>query len=193
MKLHRFFILIFVCLLASSIFADTYQLDPKHSRAQFSVKHLTISTVRGDFKDFDATIEFDPKDASKCSVTGTIKTASIDTGNENRDNDLRTNTEFFEAEKYPEIKFASSKVAKKGDSYLVTGNLTLHGVTKEITFPATISGPIQGMGGSRIGIEAELKINRRDYGITWDKHLDTGGAVVSDEVQISLTGEAAKK
>jgi polyisoprenoid-binding protein YceI len=195
MKLVRVITLIAFVLTATSLFADTYQIDPKHSRVEFSVKHLMISTVRGQFKTFDATINFDPNDPSKDSITGSIKTASIDTGNENRDNDLRTNQEFFAAEKYPEITFSSKKVEKKGNVYNVSGTLTVKGISKDVVLPVTVNGPIKDpMGGKqRIGIETTLTIKRHDYGIVWDKRLDNGGAVVSEEVQISITGEAASK
>lgn len=195
MRLVRVVTIIALVLAGTSLFADTYKIDPNHSRVEFSVKHLVISTVRGTFKTFDATINFDPNDPSKDSITGTIKTASIDTGNENRDNDLRTNPEFFTVDKYPDITFTSKKVEKKGDVYNVTGTLTIKGVSKDVVLPVTVNGPIKDpMGGKqRIGIETTLSIKRHDYGIVWDKHLDNGGAVVSEEVQISITGEAASK
>ena len=195
MKLARIITVLAFVLAGTSLFADTYKIDPKHSRVEFSVKHLTISTVRGTFKTFDATIDFDPNDPSKDSITGTIKTASIDTGNDARDNDLRTNPEFFVTDKNPDITFKSTKVEKKGDVYNVTGTLTIKGVSKDVVLPVTINGPIKDpMGGSqRIGIETSLTIKRHDYGIVWDKHLDNGGAVVSEDVQISITGEATSK
>jgi len=194
MKKKTFFLFASAILLAASIgfAADTYVPDPGHSQVGFTVKHLVISKVNGRFKDFDAIVVYDPQDITKSSLTGKIKTASITTDNENRDADLKSDG-FFDVEKYPEIVFQSTKVEKKGKDILVTGNLTMHGVTRPVTFPVSIAGPITMGGNSKLGIEANLTINRQDYGISWNKKLDNGGAVVSDEVQISLNSELKKQ
>jgi polyisoprenoid-binding protein YceI len=160
---------------------------------QFSAKHLLISTVSGKFKEFAGTIVYDDKDITKSSVTGTIKTASLDTGVADRDNHLRS-ADFFDVEKYPEIAFRSTKIEKSGDGLTVTGMLTLKDATKEVKFPATVNGPIKDpWGNSRLGFSFALEINRMDYGISWSKTTDTGGLVVSKEIKIQIDGEAVIK
>jgi polyisoprenoid-binding protein YceI len=189
------FSFIFLLLAAGfAISADTYVVDPSHSNVGFSTKHLVISTVSGNFGQFEGTIVFDDKDITKSSVTGTIKTASINTGNADRDKHLKS-ADFFDVEKYPEITFKSTKVEKAGDGAKVTGSLTIRGVSKEVSFPATINGPIKDpYGNMKIGLSAgPLTINRQDYGVSWSKKMDTGGLVVSDEVKIQIDAEAAKK
>ena len=132
-------------------FSADYQVDPNHSTVQFSAKHLLISTVTGKFKEFSGTISYDDKDITKSSVSGTIKTASIDTGVADRDNHLRS-ADFFDVEKNPEITFKSTKVEKSGDGVTISGDLTIKGVTKQVKFPATVNGPIKDpWGNSRIG------------------------------------------
>jgi polyisoprenoid-binding protein YceI len=183
--------LLFTVGLAFS--ADTYQVDPNHSTVQFSAKHLLISTVTGKFKEFSGTISYDDKDITKSSVSGTIKTASLDTGVADRDNHLRS-ADFFDVEKNPEITFKSTKIEKSGDDATVTGDLTIKGVTKEVKFPATVNGPIKDpWGNSRLGFSFNLEINRMDYGISWSKTMDSGGMVVSKEIKIQIDGEAVAK
>jgi polyisoprenoid-binding protein YceI len=173
--------------------ADTYQVDPAHSTVQFSAKHLLISTVTGKFKEFTGTIVYDAQDITKSSVTGTIKTASLDTNVADRDNHLRS-ADFFDTEKYPEITFKSTKVEKSGDGVMVIGMLTIRDATKEVKFPATVNGPIKDpWGNSRIGFSFGLEINRLDYGISWSKTMDNGGLVVSKEIKIQIDGEAVAK
>jgi polyisoprenoid-binding protein YceI len=183
--------LLFTVGLAFS--ADTYQVDPNHSTVQFSAKHLLISTVTGKFKEFSGTISYDDKDITKSLVSGTIKTASLDTGVADRDNHLRS-ADFFDVEKNPEITFKSTKIEKSGDDATVTGDLTIKGVTKEVKFPATVNGPIKDpWGNSRLGFSFNLEINRMDYGISWSKTMDSGGMVVSKEIKIQIDGEAVAK
>ncbi len=183
--------LLFTVGLAFS--ADTYQVDPNHTAVQFSAKHLLISTVTGKFKEFSGTISYDDKDITKSSVSGTIKTASLDTGVADRDNHLRS-ADFFDVEKNPEITFKSTKIEKSGDGATVTGDLTIKGVTKEVKFPATVNGPIKDpWGNSRLGFSFALEINRMDYGISWSKTMDNGGLVVSKEIKIQIDGEAVAK
>ena len=195
MKKKILFLFAAAILLAYSIgfAADTFVPDPVHSSVVFTVKHLVISKVSGKFKEFDAVVVYDPADVTKSSITGKIKTNSITTDNENRDADLKSD-HFFDVEKYPEITFQSTKVAKAGKNVQVTGNLTMHGVTKQVTFPVTINGPIKDpRGNSKIGIEANLTINRQDYGVAWNKPLEGGGVVVSDDVQIAINSEMNKQ
>jgi polyisoprenoid-binding protein YceI len=175
----------------SAVFgADKYQFDLAHTSIGFSVRHMVLSYVKGDFKDFSGTILLDEKDISKSSVEVTIKTASINTGNEKRDSDLKAEG-FLEAEKYPEITFKSKRIEKNDDGYVAVGDLTLHGVTKEISLPFNLIGPIKDpWGNNRIGIQATLEINRQDYGVSWSKTMDNGGLIVGDEVKIELNVEA---
>lgn len=167
-------------------FAGEYKIDPVHSTLGFGVRHLGISTVHGKFTDFDGVISYDEKDPSKSSVKVTIKTASINTGNDTRDKDLRSDN-FFDVAKYPEITFQSTSVKKNGDDWVATGNYTMHGVTKSLELPFTLSGPVKDpWGNQRIGVESSTKVNRSDYGITADKGL------IGEEVKIDLTVEAAQ-
>ncbi len=173
--------------------ADKYDFDPMHTQIGFSVRHLVISTVRGNFRDFTGSIMYDPADLPKSSVIVNIKTGSIDTGVQKRDDDLRS-PNFFDAAKFPELTFTSSRVTKQRDGYVAHGTLTMHGVSKEVTLPFTIAGPIKGMmGEQRMAAEGSLTINRREWGLTWDKTLETGGLVVSNEVKIDFAVEAVKK
>ena len=169
-----------------------YKIDPAHSLIGFSIRHFEISFVKGRFKDFTGTIHFDASDATKSSVEFTAKAESIDTGVTGRDNHLRS-PDFFDVAKFPEITFKSTKVEKKGNSYVLHGDFTMKGVTKQISFPFTIAGAIKdNRGNTRFGVAAETKLNRRDYGITWGTTMANGGLNVADEVAIDLQLEALK-
>jgi polyisoprenoid-binding protein YceI len=195
MKIRQIFFTLFLGLLFAglAVAGDIYEIDPVHTNVGFSVKHLVISNVHGKFKDFSGKIIFDDKDPGNSSVTGTIKTASISTDNEDRDKHLKS-ADFFDVEKNPEIIFNSTKVEKQGDKYQVTGNLTVKGVTKQVSFPVEVSGPIKDpWGNMKLGIEFSLKINRQDFGVSWNKALETGGFVVGDDVTIEVSAEATKK
>lgn len=168
----------------------TYTIDASHSEVSFRVKHL-VTWVRGQFDQFEGTIVMDSADASKSSVAFTIKTASINTFNADRDEHLRS-ADFFDVEKHPAITFTSTSVRKSGDSrYLVTGDFTMHGVTKAITLPVSFDGEAKDpWGGVRAGFSTETVIDRKDYGIVWNKALDEGGFVLGDDVRISINIEA---
>jgi len=169
-----------------------YKVDPGHSVIGFSIRHFEISLVRGRFKDFTSTIHYDAADVTKSTVEFTAKVESIDTGVTGRDNHLRT-ADFFEVAKFPEMTFKSTKVEKKGKGYVMHGDFTLKGVTKQISFPFTVTGAIKdNRGNVRFGVAAETKINRRDYGITWGAKMPNGGLNVADEVTIDLQLEAVK-
>jgi polyisoprenoid-binding protein YceI len=169
----------------------SYKLDPAHSQVTFQIRHL-ISKVSGNFRDFSANITADPAKPTTSSVEFTIKTASIDTGIEKRDNHLRS-ADFFDAEKNPEIQFKSEKIVEKAkDEYEVTGPLTMHGVTKPVTLNVKVSGPVKTPWGSEtVGFEVKGKVNRKDFGITWNTALDTGGYVLGDDVDIAIDMQAA--
>ena len=179
---------------ALPLIAETYTVDKEHSEAMFRVRHL-VSFVSGKFEDFDGTVNLDPKNPSATTVTFHLKAASINTGVADRDNHLRS-ADFFDAAKYPEISFTSTSVKPSGtkDVYSVTGNLTMHGITKQVTLPVTFMGFIKDpWGNEKAGFTLETTLNRKDYGITWNKALDNGGVVVGDEVTITIDVELTKK
>ena len=183
------------CLLLSgnNVFAQNiYKIDRSHSSIGFAVKHLMISTTRGEFTDFTGEIQFDPENLSSFSADIVIKTKSIDTRNEKRDGHLR-NSDFFDVEKYPTLRFKGKQLVKNGDGYDLTGNLTIKAVTKEITIPVTIAGPIQRKDGEVIGLSGEIIINRQDYGVSWSKTMDQGGLMVDNNVKIIIELEAHKQ
>ena len=182
-----------VMLSGNNVFAQSvYKIDRVHSSIGFAVKHLMISTTRGEFTDYTGEIQFDPEDLSSFSVDLVIEAKSINTRNEKRDGHLR-NTDFFDVEKYPTLKFKGKQLVKNGDGYNLTGDLTIKGVTKEITVPVTISGPIQRKDGEAIGLSGEIIINRQDYGVSWSKIMDKGGLMVDNNVKIIIEIEANKK
>lgn len=174
-------------LLAGNVWAaDKYIFDKSHTRIGFAVKHMLITTVRGHFSEFDGTIMHDPENIENSSIDVAIKTASINTDNERRDNHLRSD-DFFNAEQYPEITFKSKKISKTENGYLAVGDLTIRDVTKEVELPFQITGTIKDQrGNTRMGVEAELTIKRMDYGVKWSNTLDNGSLVVSDDVKIEL-------
>ncbi len=194
MKVSKTIIWGIAAALSSSLaLADTYQIDPVHSTVGFSIRHLVINNVKGQFKEFSGTVEYDGKDAATVKASGSIKVASVDTAMPARDNHLRSPA-FFDATKYPEIAFQSTGVEKQGEGYMIAGKFTMHGVTKEIKMPLMVTGPIvDPMGKTRIGLETSLVINRQDYGVSWSQKLDNGGLVVGDEVKIEINAEAIKQ
>jgi polyisoprenoid-binding protein YceI len=173
--------------------ADTFNIDKSHSEATFRVRHL-VSKVQGRFTDFNGTVDIDAAKPEASSVAFTIATASINTDNEGRDKHLKS-PDFFDAEKFPQITFKSSKIVAAGkDKYNVTGPLTMHGVTKEVTLPVTFLGFAKDpWGGERAGFETSVTLDRKDYGILWNKTLDAGGALLGDDVAVSISLETTKK
>jgi polyisoprenoid-binding protein YceI len=175
--------------------ASTWNIDPAHTRAQFAVRHLMVSTVRGDFGKVSGVVNLDESNLTKSSIEASIDASSIDTRNEKRDEDLKS-PNFFDVAKYPTITFKSTKVEKAGDmKYKVTGNLTIHGMTKEVVLdvegsPKSITDPY---GMTRVGGVAKTRINRTDFGLKWNAPLETGGVVVGEEVDITIDLELTKK
>lgn len=183
-----------LCAIAPSAAeaADVWQIDSAHSAAQFSVTHLMISTVRGEFGAMSGTIQYDGKDVSSIKADVTINAASISTRNESRDGDLKS-PHFFDVAKFPAIKFVSKSVVPgTAGTFKLVGDLTMHGVTKEVSLDVTGPSPvIKGMHGeSRVAASASAKLNRSDFGISWNNTLDGGGVVVSDTVAITIDLEA---
>jgi polyisoprenoid-binding protein YceI len=173
----------------------TWQIDPAHTAASFAVKHLMISTVRGEFKGITGTVNWDDQDISKSTVDVTIDTKTVDTNEPNRDKDLKSD-HFLEVEKYPTITFKSKKVEQVSAGKLkVTGDLTIHGVTKEVVLD--VEGPSASVkdpwGNTRAAISATTKVNRQDYGVKWNANIDGGGVVVGDDVNITIDLEMIKK
>lgn len=174
----------------------TWNVDPAHSKAVFSVKHLGISTVRGEISKASGHADLDDKDISKSQIEVTLDPATVNTGQEGRDKDLRS-PNFFDVEKFPTMSFKSKSVTKGADGKLkLTGDLTLHGVTKEVVFE--VDGPSPAIkdpfgGGQRRGASATANINRKDFGITWNHVMDSGGLMVSDDVTITIDLELTKK
>jgi len=183
-------------LVATAAFAApvTYTIDKPHTEVGFDVRHF-FSKVHGRFNDFQGTIVFDEQDPAKISVEATAATGSISTDNEKRDGHLKT-ADFFDAEKYPTLSFKSTKVTAAGkNKYKVTGDLTMRGVTKSVVFDVDFLGAGSvGVGGqswgSKAGFAATTTINRKDFGINWNKTLDNGGLMLADEVTLVLNIEA---
>ncbi len=179
-------------LAVSAASAATYTVDNVHSQVHFKVAHLVISTVRGEFTDYSATIDADPASKTLNSVQAVVKTASIDTRNQKRDDHLRS-ADFFDASNHPEMTFKSTKVVGNGDDITVYGDLTIRGNTRNVKLHGKFNGEVKDpWGNTKAGFEATGKINRQDFGLSWNKALDTGGLVVGDEVEIGLEIEAAR-
>jgi polyisoprenoid-binding protein YceI len=169
----------------------TWRIDPSHSDISFRIRHL-VSRVRGTFNEWSGTIVADPRNLAGGSVQVEIKTASIDTNNERRDNHLRS-ADFFDAEKHPTITFRSTRVQTRGRRLTVAGNLTMNGITR----PVVLTGEMAQVGGvagkRRIGFEATTTINRIDYDVTWNRAAEGGGAVLGNEVEITIAVEAVEQ
>ncbi|GAA5502414.1 protein YceI [Deinococcus xinjiangensis] len=170
-----------------------WNIDPAHTNATFKIRHLGISNVRGSIKDVTGTIETD--DAGQpTSVRASLPVSTIDTGSADRDNHLKS-ADFFDAAQFPNIEFVSTGITKKGDGeYAIAGNLTMHGVTRPVTLDAEISPPATDpfSGTQKIGGEAEVKLNRKDFGLEWNVALEAGGVLVGDTVTIRLEVQAAQ-
>jgi polyisoprenoid-binding protein YceI len=182
-----------VALAAPATAADVYTIDKNHSDVSFQIRHI-VSKVRGRFADFEGTIQIDPSKPEASSVAFTIRTASIDTNQPKRDDDLRSEN-FFDAAKYPEITFQSTKIETAGkDRYAVTGKLAMHGVSREITLPVTFLGFMKDpRGNERAGFELATTLNRLDYDIRWNRALEGGGALLGDDVDVTVNLETVKK
>jgi len=171
--------------------SQKWVVDASHTNVEFSVKHMMIATVRGRFGEVEGVIEGDPADLSSARFEATINAASIDTRQSDRDNHLRS-ADFFDVENHPKITFKSTRVEKTGENeYKVTGDLTIRGTTRPVTLDLTFEGRGKDpWGGERIALSATGKINRKDFGLTWNAALETGGVLVSDEVKLDLNVEA---
>jgi polyisoprenoid-binding protein YceI len=169
----------------------SFIIDSVHSHVGFSVKHMMVSTVRGQFRKFDGKIRLDADNFAKSSFEGEIDVASIDTGNSDRDNHLRTN-DFFDAPNHPKITFKSTNiVARGGNEYLVHGDLTIRGVTKPVALDVEFSGTAKNPYGKTVaGLSASAVVNRKDFGVNFNAILETGGVAVGEKVKLELELEA---
>jgi polyisoprenoid-binding protein YceI len=172
--------------------AATYELDGVHSSASFRVRHLAVAWVRGEFQKLSGTVSYDPKNVAATTVSASIDVSTISTRNADRDGHLKS-PDFFDVAKFPTMTFKSKKAEGAPGKLKVTGDLTLHGVTKEVVLD--VEGPSDGVkdpwGNTKLGATATTKINRKDFGLTWNKALETGGVLVGEEVEITLDLEAA--
>jgi len=185
-----------IFLIQSSAFAasDEWKIDPMHTKAGFTVKHMMVSNVRGDFAKVTGSARYDGKSLENSEVTAVIDANSINTDEPQRDQHLKS-PDFFDAAKYPTINFKSKKVEAGSDQFKITGDLTIHGVTKTVTLTAEpLPPPIKDPHGFlRTGTEAKTKINRKDFNLAFDKVMDNGGALVGDEVDITIDVELIQK
>jgi len=174
--------------------SGNYVIDPAHTRIGFVARHAMVTKVRGAFNDFEGSAVLDGTDLAKSTGRLTIQAASIDTRNEQRDAHLRSN-DFLAMEEYPQITFVATQVRQAGATTLeITGDLTIRGVTNSVTIPFEFEGAATDpYGNLRVGFEGSAVINRKDYGITWNAALETGGVLVSDKVVITLDGSAIKQ
>ena len=172
----------------------TWNIDPVHSAAQFKVKHMMISNVKGEFTSVKGSLEFDPQNIENSHVQAEIDATTINTREPQRDAHLKS-ADFFDVEKFPTLSFRSTKVSRNGDGELsVAGELTIHGITRPVTF--VLEGPSEATkdpwGNTRIGLSATTKINRKDFGLTWNAALETGGILVGEDVTITLDVQFVK-
>ncbi|MEP7013395.1 MAG: YceI family protein [Acidobacteriota bacterium] len=168
-----------------------YHADLDHSSVGFSVRHF-VTPVPGRFRDFSATLRYDRDDPSRSSVEFRVKAASIDTDNDDRDAHLRS-ADFFDAARFPELTFATTGVrALEATRFEVTGDLSIHGVVRRVTLPVTLLGLVRTPQGERIGFETAFTLDRKDYGITWNRVLEGAGALLGDEVKVTITIEALR-
>lgn len=170
--------------------ADVYNVDASHSEVSFQIRHM-VTQVRGRFNDFKGAVNLDPANLAKSSVEFRVKAESIDTGLADRDKHLRA-ADFFDVEKYPEITFKSTSIKATGkDTYAVTGDFTMRGVTRKITLPVTFLGSAKDPWGNvRAGFETATTLNRKEYGMNWNAALDNGGVILGDDVKIAINLEA---
>ena len=184
-----------LCFIPMTVSAATWRIDPDHTSIQFKVRHLMVSNVKGVFHKFDGTVDLDDKDITRSRASVTIDTNSVDTGVVKRDEDLRSGN-FLDVAKFPTMTFVARKVSRNGaDKIRVTGDLTIHGITREVVLE--VDGPSSAVkdpwGGTRCGATAVTKINRKDFGITWNKVMETGGLLIGDDVEITLEVELVRK
>lgn len=189
------FRLLAACAALSSLAAAAeYQVDSAHTAASFAVRHMMVSTVRGQFKGVTGTVVWDPERLDTASINVAIDANTVNTGEPKRDAHLKS-PDFFDTAKYPALAFKSRRVTRSGDTISVTGDLTMHGVAREVVL--TVDGPTpvtkDPFGNLRFGASATGKVNRKDWGLVWNKALDGGGLLIGDDVSITIDIEAFRK
>jgi len=193
--MKRIYLTIAALIFSTAVSGEEWQIDRAHSAAQFAVRHLMVSTVRGHFGKLTGTVRYDPANPSAASVRAEVDVSTIDTREPKRDAHLKS-PDFFDVAKYPTMTFESTKVEPAGPGrYKMTGNLTIHGVTRETVFDVEgLGAPIKDQrGGERLGATATAKISRKAFGITWNRLMETGGVTVGDEVTITIDVELTKR
>ena len=176
----------------AEITTNSWKLDPSHTAVEFSAKHMMLTTVKGNFSDIDGTIEITGASPESATVQATMKVASIDTRNAQRDGHLRS-PDFLDAENFPEITFRSTKIAGPKDRFSITGDLTIRGTTKSVTLDVTYEGTgVDPWGGERLGFSADTRIDRRDFGLTYNQVLEAGGILVSNEIRIHIEAQLVR-
>ena len=171
---------------------STWTIDTGHSSVHFIARHMVITKVRGAFKSFKGTLELDDADMTKSKIDVSIDASSIDTAEEKRDGHLKS-ADFFDVEKFPTLTFKSKSITKKGDAYDVVGDLTIHGVTKEVVLATQFEGKGKDpWGGERVAFAAKTKIEREDFGLKWNQVLEAGGVLVSNKIEIEIEVQAIK-
>ncbi len=171
---------------SGTLLAEQWKIDPAHSAAQFAVKHMMVSTVRGHFGTMNGAIDYDPADPAKAKVVAEVDVTSIDTRNGKRDDHLRS-ADFFDAANHPKLKFESTRIERLGDGLRMIGNLTIRGVTREVVFDVEGPAPPINTGrGIRSGATATTTISRKDFGMTWNRAIEAGGVTVGDEVTLTV-------
>ena len=185
-----------VVLSCSRVWAvDAYPVDKVHSSVGFSIAHMMVSKVTGAFDDIEGSLQFDPNDLAGSSFNITIKVASVNTKNVQRDDHLRS-ADFFDAANMPLITFKTSRIVKQdGNVYIFSGDLTMKGVTKRVEVPVTLMGPVKNpmSGGEIYGLESRFTVSRQDYGVKWNKTLDNGGFLLGNDVEVAVSIAAEKK
>ena len=187
--------LLLAVIMPAAAFGADYTIDTTHSSVQFSVRHMMVSNVRGEFAKVTGAVSYDPNDIAATKIEATIDAATINTREPKRDAHLKS-ADFFDVAKFPTMTFQSAKASRGACGGLtVTGNLTLHGVTKEVAFK--VDGPTPEIkdqrGGARMGATATARINRKDFGLTWNRALEAGGVVVGEDVDITIDVELIRK
>lgn len=185
-------------LASMPLSAQEYELDKTHAHVAFEIKHMMISKVKGEFGDYDIKFAYDEKSKKILVLEGVVRVNSIDTKNEKRDSHLKS-PDFFDVGQYPEMRFKMTRFVPDNDSYHVVsgdahGELTIRGVTRPVVFEVEVKGPVVDMSGKkRVGLELGANISRKDFGLTWNKVLESGGVAVGDEVDIDIDLEAVQK
>jgi polyisoprenoid-binding protein YceI len=178
---------------ALPVAAETFEIDSAHSRVGFAVKHMVVATVRGEFEAFEGAVDVDLEELTNSSVEVTIDATSVDTGEADRDEHLRS-ADFFDVANHPRLTFETTAIERDGDGLVAVGDLTIRGVTKPVRMPIEVAGPIQDpWGNTRLGVSGRLTIDRTDFGLNYNRALEAGGLVVGREVDVEIDVELIRR